>query len=427
MAKHGDTKQRAAMAEREHRRNKRILRLLCFVVAIAVAFVAGFALRSQDQFLVSLGFSIPGVQKAGTQSADVKKSPYDSISARLSEVEDVLAKSDLNGYDLDEATKEVFKGFSSACDDKYFEYLDPSRYASFVKDSSDGAYNGVGVLFSDYNGRALVSDVFSGSAAEAAGVQQGDVLIGIDGDTSHDWSVTEAISGLSRNAGETVVVTWMRPSSVGAETGMSYTTALTCSSYKEQNVTYSLDGTVGYIRVRQITQDTADNVSAALADLIDQGATSFVVDLRDNPGGYLTQAVDVANLFIKTGVIVEVQTSTGTSPKSASGKTVTDLPLVVLTNGYTSGAAEVLAAALQDNQRATIVGETTIGKGSVQVVHELSFGGAIRYTAGYYKSPLGHDIDGVGVIPDIAISSSEGGTDPQLVLAVETAQNKEKA
>ena len=427
MAKHGDTKQRAAMAEREHRRNKRILRLLCFVVAIAVAFVAGFALRSQDQFLVSLGFSIPGVQKAGTQSTDVKKSPYDSISARLSEVEDVLAKSDLNGYDLDEATKEVFKGFSSACDDKYFEYLDPSRYASFVKDSSDGAYNGVGVLFSDYNGRALVSDVFSGSAAEAAGVQQGDVLIGIDGDTSHDWSVTEAISGLSRNAGETVVVTWMRPSSVGAETGTSCTTALTCSSYKEQNVTYSLDGTVGYIRVRQITQDTADNVSAALADLIDQGATSFVVDLRDNPGGYLTQAVDVANLFIKTGVIVEVQTSTGTSPKSASGKTVTDLPLVVLTNGYTSGAAEVLAAALQDNQRATIVGETTIGKGSVQVVHELSFGGAIRYTAGYYKSPLGHDIDGVGVIPDIAISSSEGGTDPQLVLAVETAQNKEKA
>lgn len=427
MAKHGDTKQRAAMAEREHRRNKRILRLLCFVVAIAVAFVAGFALRSQDQFLVSLGFSIPGVQKAGTQSTDVKKSPYDSISARLSEVEDVLAKSDLNGYDLDEATKEVFKGFSSACDDKYFEYLDPSRYASFVKDSSDGAYNGVGVLFSDYNGRALVSDVFSGSAAEAAGVQQGDVLIGIDGDTSHDWSVTEAISGLSRNAGETVVVTWMCPSSVGAETGTSYTTALTCSSYKEQNVTYSLDGTVGYIRVRQITQDTADNVSAALADLIDQGATSFVVDLRDNPGGYLTQAVDVANLFIKTGVIVEVQTSTGTSPKSASGKTVTDLPLVVLTNGYTSGAAEVLAAALQDNQRATIVGETTIGKGSVQVVHELSFGGAIRYTAGYYKSPLGHDIDGVGVIPDIAISSSEGGTDPQLVLAVETAQNKEKA
>lgn len=157
MAKHGDTKQRAAMAEREHRRNKRILRLLCFVVAIAVAFVAGFALRSQDQFLVSLGFSIPGVQKAGTQSTDVKKSPYDSISARLSEVEDVLAKSDLNGYDLDEATKEVFKGFSSACDDKYFEYLDPSRYASFVKDSSDGAYNGVGVLFSDYNGHELAS------------------------------------------------------------------------------------------------------------------------------------------------------------------------------------------------------------------------------------------------------------------------------
>ena len=228
------TKQRAAMAEREHRRNKRILRLLCFVVAIAVAFVAGFALRSQDQFLVSLGFSIPGVQKAGTQSTDVKKSPYDSISARLSEVEDVLAKSDLNGYDLDEATKEVFKGFSSACDDKYFEYLDPSRYASFVKDSSDGAYNGVGVLFSDSTVAHSFPMCSRAPLPKRPASQQGDVLVGIDGDTSHDWSVTEAISGLSRNAGETVVVTWMRPSSVGAETGTSYTTALTCSSYKEQ-------------------------------------------------------------------------------------------------------------------------------------------------------------------------------------------------
>lgn len=424
MAKHGDTKKLAAVAARERKHNKRILKLLCLVVAVAVAFVAGFVVRSQEQFLATLGFNIPGVQKAGTQAADAKKTPYDSISARLSEVEDVLAKSDLNGYDLDEATAEVLKAFSGASDDKYLEYLDPARYSSYVKDSSNGSYTGIGVLFSDYNGRAVVADVFSGSAAEAAGVQQGDVVVGIDGDTSHDWAVTETLSAVSRENGETVVITWMRPSSVDANKGEQFTTALTCSSYNEQNVTSSLDGTVGYIKVRQLTQSTADLVSAAVGDLASQGATSYVLDLRDNPGGYLTQAVDVANLFVKTGVIVEVQTASGTSTKSASGKTATEAPVVVLVNGYTSGASEVLAAALQDNQRATIVGETTMGKGSVQVVHELSFGGAIRYTAGYYKSPLGHDIDGVGVIPDVSISASEGGTDPQLVLAVETALAK---
>lgn len=425
MAKHGDTKKLAAVAAREHRHNKRILKLLSLIVTVVVAFVAGFAVRSQDQFLATLGFDIPGVQKTA-QTTDAKKTPYDSISARLSEVEDVLAKSDLDGYDLDEATKEVFKAFSGTSNDKYLEYLDPARYNSYVKDSSNGSYTGIGALFSDYNGRAVVSDVFSGSAAQAAGVQQGDVVVGIDGDTSHDWSVTETLNATSRDAGDTVVITWMRPSSADADKGEQFTTALTCSVYDEQNVTSALDGTVGYIKVRQLTQSTADLVSSALTDLGAQGATSYVLDLRDNPGGYLTQAVDVANLFLKTGVVVEVQTSSGTSTKSASGKTVTDAPLVVLVNGYTSGASEVLAAALQDNQRASVVGETTMGKGSVQVVHELSFGGAIRYTAGYYKSPLGHDIDGVGVIPDVSISASEGGTDPQLVLAVETALAKTK-
>ena len=427
MAKHGNTNKLAAVAARERKYNKRILRILSFVIVIAIAFVGGFALRSQEQFLATLGFDIPGVQKAGTQAADAKKTPYDSISARLSEVEDVLAKSDLNGYDLDEATKEVLKAFPNASEDKYLEYLDPTRYSAYVKDSSNGSYAGIGVLFSDYNGRAVVADVFSGSAAEAAGVQQGDVVVGIDGDTSHDWAVTETLSAVSRQAGDTVVITWMRPSSANADKGEQFTTALTCSTYNEENVTYSLDGAVGYIKVRQLTQNTADLVDSALSDLLTQGATSYVLDLRDNPGGYLTQAVDVANLFVKTGVIVEVQTASGTSTKSASGKTTTDAPLVVLVNGYTSGASEVLAAALQDNQRATIVGETTFGKGSVQVVHELSFGGAIRYTAGYYKSPLGHDIDGVGVMPDVSISASEGGTDPQLVLAVETAMTKTQA
>ena len=164
-------------------------------------------------------------------------------------------------------------------------------------------------------------------------------------------------------------------------------------------------------------------MKAAVSELESQGAASFVLDVRDNPGGYLTQSVDIASLFVKSGTLVKIQTREAEdSTKTATGAVATDKPLVVLVNGNTAAAAEVLVAALQDNQRATLVGQTTLGKGSVQVTRELSFGGALRYTAAYYKSPLGHDINGVGVTPDVTVALSEG-IDNQKELAIETAQS----
>ena len=162
---------------------------------------------------------------------------------------------------------------------------------------------------------------------------------------------------------------------------------------------------------------------SAVESLEAQGAQSYVLDIRDVPGGYLSQAVEIANLFVRNGIIVQIETNGGISTRQASGEVVTDKPLVVLVNGNTTAAAEVLASALQDNQRATLVGQTTMGKGSVQVVRELSFGGALRYTAAYYLSPQGRAIDGLGVAPDIIVDRNEGASDNQLSLAIETAQS----
>ena len=160
----------------------------------------------------------------------------------------------------------------------------------------------------------------------------------------------------------------------------------------------------------------------AVADLESQGATSFVLDIRDNPGGFLSQSVDIASLFVKSGTIVKIQTKAEETSKTTSRPYVTEKPLVLLVNGKTSASAEVLAASLKDNQRATLVGSTTLGKGSVQVTRDLSFGGALRYTAAFYKSPLGHDIEGVGVTPDVMVGLAEG-EDNQKALALETAQS----
>ena len=195
-----------------------------------------------------------------------------------------------------------------------------------------------------------------------------------------------------------------------------------CSNYAVKNVDTELSDTVGYIKLKQITQNAADLVKNAVADLESQGATSFVLDIRDNPGGFLTQSVDIASLFVKSGTIVKIQTKAEETSKTTSRPYVTEKPLVLLVNGKTSASAEVLAASLKDNQRATLVGSTTLGKGSVQVTRDLSFGGALRYTAAFYKSPLGHDIEGVGVTPDVMVGLAEG-EDNQKALALETAQS----
>ena len=425
MAKHGDNKQVAASARKARLRNLRLMRAFAFVVILCTAFVAGFAVRSNDALLESLGFAAlleSGDSTAGT-AASKDKNTYNALSARVAEVEDALANDSLDSYDLDAATMSVLDAFADTTEDAYLRYYDPARYSSLMHDSS-GSYAGVGVLFSEYNGLAYVVDVFDGSVAQAAGVRQGDFVVAIDGDRGQEWSMNEVTASLDRAEGDTVVVTWRRPATLEAEGGEEFTTTLACSKYDVKNVTTSLEGTVGYVKVRQLTQTSADLVKQALADLGSQGALSFVLDIRDNPGGYLTQAVDLASLFVKSGSIVQIETKDGKSVKSATGNVATDKPLVVLVNENTAAAAEVLAAALQENQRATLVGASTLGKGSVQVVRDLSFGGALRYTAAYYLTPQGRAINDVGVTPDVSVGlGGEAGSDNQRSLALETAQS----
>lgn len=422
MAKHNDSRQVAASARTARARNVHLAKIFAVVVIVFGAFAVGFFVRGNSPLLESLGFASLVVDVDRNPGSTVSGDTYNSLGARVEEVEGILANESLDSYDLGMATSNVLDAFADTTQDPYMRYYDSGRYAALLQDSS-GHYPGIGVLFSEYEGRAYAVDVFEGSAAQAADVRQGDFVVAIDGDGEHDWTMTEVASALKRDEGESVVITWRRAETLDDGGGEEFTTTLTCSDYTVRNVETELSGTVGYIRLKQITQNAASLVQSAVADLESQGASSFVLDIRDNPGGYLTQSVDIASLFVKSGTLVKIQTKEAEdTTKTATGSVATDKPLVVLVNGNTAAAAEVLAAALQDNQRAALVGQTTLGKGSVQVTRELSFGGALRYTAAYYKSPLGHDIDGVGVVPDMAVSLSEGA-DNQKALALETAQS----
>ncbi len=408
---------------REHARNRKMASALIIFLVILLAFVAGFALRSNTQLTEALGINVGSESVAANKNAKQAKTTYDAISARVDEVEDILGTYSMDKVDLPHATDSMLADLLKATGDPYAEYYDPAHYESYIKESVANGYKGIGVLFGDYNGRAYAIDVLAGSEAQAKGVTKGDFVEAINGDSEHSWSASEVIGALGKLEGENVVITWMRPISMDAENGTEFTTTLECREYDAENATWSImDENVGYIRLRQMTSSAAELVKKAVLELTAQGAQAFVLDIRDNPGGYLTQSLDTASLFISSGTLVGIETLDGVNTRVASGATITSLPLVVLVNGYTSSAAEVLAAALQDNQRATTVGQITMGKGSVQVVRELTFGGAIRYTAAYYLTPSGRSINETGVTPELIVGDT-GEDDTQLLVSLDTARS----
>ena len=414
MAARGKSQRTAARTRKMRARNYHLIRIFAGVIIACIAFAAGFAMRGSSSFLASLGFpeAITGVtQSSVVDPSSSEKNVFNSLSARVAEVEDILAKDSLDTYDLNDVTASALGGFAKATDDPNLQYYTEERYTELMNSPNEG-YAGVGVLFSEYNGQAYAVDVFDGSPAQLAGVHEGDFVVSIQGDDSQTWSRSEVAAKLSQLEGADVIITWRRPESLEAEGGEEFTTPLACAEYEETNVTseYDKDHKVGYIRVKQLTQNAAENVQKAIKSLNKKGAGAFVLDLRNNPGGYLSQAISLASLFMNSGTVVEIQTKDGISAKTTTGQRATDSPLVVIVNKHTAAGAEVVAAALKESQRAeAIVGSSTLGKGSVQVISSLSFGGALRYTAAYYLTPDGRAIDKAGVSPTVTYEGSENG------------------
>ena len=389
--------------ESSNKRNASIVKVLGACIFVCVVFCAGFMVRGNTDLLNAMGFSSLDVDTETNPGLTVSGDTYDSLSARVAEMEGVLKKSSMDDYDLGQVTTKVLSSYAESTGDPFLKYYDETSYRAYLA-STKNPEAGIGVLFGENEGKCFASDVFEDSSAAAAGIETGDYVQSIDGVSKSSWSIPEVLDALSRSEGESVYVTWNRPSQKQGENGTTFSTTLTFSSSSQDNVTWSVRDGVCTIDVKQITSDSASMVQNALNDSTSKGAQAFVLDLRDVPGGYLTQAVDIASLFIQNGVVVQIETVSGTTSRSAAGDSVSNAPLVVITNGRTAGCAEVLAAALQESGRAEIVGEKTQGKSSIQAMQPLSFGGAIRYTAAYYLTPSGRQIDGNGITPNVETS-----------------------
>lgn len=392
------------------------------VILASMGFVGGFFVAKMDNSV-----ALPVIN---TSSDD------DGLGDHVEEVERLLRDRALVQPKETSATAGAIQGLLESTGDKYGLYFDPERFKYFNEDSM-GEFGGIGVVLGEKDGTAYVVEVYKKTPAEKAGIKSGDIFVEIDGTRQEKWTSEEVVKLVRGKEGTDVSITMLRPdpnSKVPTDhpgstrkPGKELSFDVTRAMIELPNMESELKGTVGYIRLSQFNAKSAEEITAAIDDLKKKGAKSYVLDLRDNPGGLLQEAVDVSSLFIDGGVVVRIE-ERGKEEVTlrANGNKVTDAPLVVLVNGNSASASEIVAGCLQDYGRARLVGEKTFGKGSVQSVEQLSFGGAVKFTTAHYLTPKSRVIDGRGVTPETVVKmeiekQADPKTDTQLKKAVELA------
>lgn len=353
------------------------------LVLVLGAFIGGIVFERQSDTLTSL---------SGTGTTER------TLGDKVNEVKGLLLDQALKTPKETSMTAGAIQGLLDGTGDTYAEYFD-ARHFSYFNEQSSGEFGGIGVTIGEQDGTAAVISVMADTPAAAAGLKRGDVFVSIDGVKQAKWTSDEVVRRVRGDVGTRVKLVMKR-----GDAQKSF--ELTRAKITFPNTDVRMMGNnVGYIRLYSFNQKSGDDVRAAIEKLGKQGAKGFVLDLRDDPGGLLDQAVDVASLFVKDGVIVRVdERGKPEVEHRATGRVATDAPLVLLVNNNSASASEIVAGALQDYARARIVGEKTYGKGSVQTVEGLSFGGGVKFTIAHYLTPKRRVIDGKGVTPETVVT-----------------------
>jgi carboxyl-terminal processing protease len=270
-----------------------------------------------------------------------------------------------------------------------------------------GSYAGIGAVMDTENGAAVVVSVFHGSPAESAGVRSGDQVISIDGTTTDGLSLATVAARIRGPAGTTVTLV-LRASGATADR----TVHVQRAKITIPVVTWAMvPGThIADIALAEFSTGATDALKAAIADARKAGATALILDLRGNPGGYVGEAVGVASQFLASGVVYQTEDASGTTTKVSvkPGGTATTIPLVVIVDHSTASAAEIVAGALQDAHRASMVGETTFGTGTVLNQYTLADGSALRIGTEKWLTPSGNEIWHHGITPGHVVALASG-------------------
>jgi carboxyl-terminal processing protease len=275
-----------------------------------------------------------------------------------------------------------------------------------------GTFEGIGVEIDRRNGQLQVVAPIAGSPAERAGLRAGDVIVGVDDQDISQLSLGDVSRRIRGPRGSAVQIALLRDGSPLSATVVRDT--ITVESVRSRLVPG--DTPLAYVRIALFSEPTARQVREHLGPLLANGAQGVVLDLRGNPGGYLSSAVDVASVFLKDCLVMYQERGglahTRRPYRTTSSPQAPDLPIAVLVDRGSASAAEIVAAALRDNERGVLVGEKTFGKGTVQELRRLSDDSQLRLTVAEWLTPSGHVIHGEGLLPDLAVASVEGGDAP---------------
>ncbi len=306
--------------------------------------------------------------------------------------------------------------------DPYTVFIEPQS-RELEQDRMRGSFGGIGVtLWRDAEGQMVLSP-YPDSPAERAGVREGDILLAVDAEPITDeTTVDDVCARLHGKVGTPITITISRPPTPPFDL-----TIIRAQIQVPSVIWHVLDQApdIGYIHIEGFTERTGGEVLTALEELRQAEITGLILDLRDNSGGLIDSAITVASQFLRDGVVLyECRRDAGERALPVQdGGVATDIPLTVLVNGGTASAAEIVAGALQDHGRAPLIGEPTFGKGSVQLIYDLSDGSSLHVTSAIWLTPNRHQIQGQGLTPDVQVPPGDGPQDEQLDRAVAYLQS----
>lgn len=328
---------------------------------------------------------------------------YHYVDKKLQAIEAVLKNYYVGDIDEQKLEEGIYKGFVAGVGDAYTTYYTSDEYDSF-KEKSSGMYAGIGIQMTlqTYDNSIEVTEVFEGSPAEKAGIKAQDRIIKAAGKrvTGDDFEILPTL--VKGTPGTTVDITIYRPTEE-----KNYEFTIERASVSSPTVYFRmLDEEIGYIQIKQFEAVTYDQFKVALDKLNKEKAKGLVLDLRGNPGGLLNIVEQVADELVPEGIIVSTKDKKGKGSEYYADNKYTDIPMVVLINGNSASASEVLAGALKDYKRAELVGTTSFGKGVVQTIIPFTDGSAIKLTTSQYFTPSGVCIQGIGIEPDYEVKLS---------------------
>jgi len=326
---------------------------------------------------------------------------------RLDEVRQVLERDHLVAPDREAMLTGAIKGMTEALGDPYTYFFTPQEYRDFVA-RAQGTYGGIGlwVTVNEDDNMITVVRAFDTSPAMEAGITTGDKIIRVEGQDVDGSRLEQAVGMMRGIPGTAVTISILRDGTVSDYTLERAIIEIPILEHK------MLGDNIGYIRLYQFNEKSAEDFEQALSALKDQGMEGLVLDLRGNPGGLLEQCVQIADLLLPEGIVVYSEDRQGNREEYTSDEQSLGLPLVVLVDEFSASASEVLAGAIQDFDAGTLVGNTTFGKALVQGIRgPFGDGSALKLTIAQYFTPNGRNIQDVGIAPDIELEMTQVAKD----------------